>query len=119
MSNIISYCVCVRALSCVRLLVTPWSIARQAPLSMEFSSQEYWSVLLFSTPGDLPDPGVNPLCLASPALAARFTVIYRCIPIRMAEEKLTPPGDNEYGEQLELSDINDENFQWQDPYGKQ
>ena len=37
----------------------------------------------------------------------------------MAGEKLTPSGDNEYGEQLELSGINDENFQWQDPYGKQ
>ena len=78
---------------------------------MEFSRQEYWSKLLFSTPGDLPDPGIHPMCLASPALAARFTVIYHCIPIRMAGEKLTPSDDSEYGEQPELSDINDKNFQ--------
>ena len=47
-------CVCVFALSCVQLFVTPWTIAHQAPLSMEFSQQEYWSGLAFPTPGDLP-----------------------------------------------------------------
>ena len=47
--------------------VTPWTIARQAPLSMEFSRQEYWSGLPFPAPGDLPDPGVKP---RSPALQA-------------------------------------------------
>ena len=118
MFNIISYfvcvcvCVCVRALSCVWLFATPWSIACQAPLSMEFSRREYWSELPFSTPGDPPDPGMDPMCLASPELAARFTVIYCCIPIRMAGEKLTPWGEGAYGEQQELSYINDKNFQW-------
>ena len=43
----------------VRLSVTPWSIARQAPLSLGFSRQEYWSVLPFSSPGDLLDPGME------------------------------------------------------------
>ena len=43
----------------VRLFVTPWSIARQAPLSLGFSRQEYWSGLPFSSPGDLPDPGIK------------------------------------------------------------
>ena len=41
-------------------LVTPWTIARQAPLSMGFSRQEYWSGLPFLSPGDLPDPGIQP-----------------------------------------------------------
>ena len=57
-------------LSCfhhVQLFATPWSIARQAPLSMGFSRQEYWSLLPFPAPGDLPDPGVEP---GAPALQA-------------------------------------------------
>ena len=45
---------------------------RKAPLSMEFSRQEYWSGLPFLTPGDLPDPGFSPESLVSPALAGRF-----------------------------------------------
>ena len=40
--------------------VTPWTLALQAPLSMEFSRQEYWSGLPFPSPGDLPDPGMKP-----------------------------------------------------------
>ena len=43
----------------VRLFATPWTVARQAPLSMEFSRQEYWSGLPFPSPGDLPNPGLN------------------------------------------------------------
>ena len=49
-------------LSHVQLFVISWTIARQAPLSMKFSRQEYWSGLPFPPPGDLPDPGSN-LCL--------------------------------------------------------
>ena len=45
----------------------PWTVAHQAPLSMEFSRQEYWSGLPFPPPGDLPDPGIEP---RSPALQA-------------------------------------------------
>ena len=56
-------------LSRVRLCVTPWTAARQAPLSMEFSRQEYWNALLFPSPGDLSNPGIDP---ASPALAGGF-----------------------------------------------
>ena len=48
-------------------LATPWSVAHQAPLSMEFSRQEYQSGLPFPCPGDLPDPGIKP---RSPALQA-------------------------------------------------
>ena len=47
-------------LSRVRLFATPWTVAYQAPLSMEFSRQEYWSGLPFPSPGDLPDPGNEP-----------------------------------------------------------
>jgi len=59
-------------LSHVWLFATPWTAASQAPLSMEFSWQEYWSELPMPTPGDLPDPGIKCLSLASPALAGRF-----------------------------------------------
>ena len=52
--------------------VTPWTVARQAPLSMGFSRQEYWSGLPCPPPGDLPNPGIEPVSLTSPALAGRF-----------------------------------------------
>ena len=58
--------------SCERLFVTLWTIAHQAPLSMGFSRQEYWSGLPCSPPGDLPDPGIKPAPLTSPALSGRF-----------------------------------------------
>ena len=50
----------VKSLSRVRLFVTPWTVAHQAPPSMGFSKQEYWSGLPFPSPGDLPDPGIEP-----------------------------------------------------------
>ena len=56
-------------LSRVRLFVIPWNVALQAPLSMGFSRQEYWSGLPFPPPGDLPDPGMEPKSLVSSALA--------------------------------------------------
>ena len=55
----------VKLLSRVRLFATPWTVAYQAPLSMGFSRQEYWSALPFPSPGDLPNPGIEP---RSPAL---------------------------------------------------
>ena len=57
----------VQLLSHVRLFVTPWTVAYQAPPSMGFSRQEYWSGLPFPSPGDLPDPGIEP---RSPAFQA-------------------------------------------------
>ena len=50
----------VKSLSHVRLFATPWTVACQAPLSMEFSRQEYWSGLPIPSPEDLPDPGIEP-----------------------------------------------------------
>ena len=55
------------SLSLVQFSATPWIVARQTPLSMGFSRQEYWSRLPFPSPGDLPDPGKEP---GSPALQA-------------------------------------------------
>ena len=60
------------SVSRVQLFGTPWIIALQVLLSMEFSRQEYWSGLPFPSPGNLPDPGIEP---ASPALADRFFII--------------------------------------------
>ena len=62
----------VHVLHCVWLFVTPWTAAHQAPLSMEFPRKKYWSGLLFPSPGDLPDPGIKPVSLASLELAGRF-----------------------------------------------
>ena len=62
-------CVCVCMLSCVQLFATPWTVAHQAPLYMRFFRQEYRSGLPFPSPGDLPDAGIEPTSLASPALA--------------------------------------------------
>ena len=56
----------------VQLFVTPWTVACQAPLSMGFSRQEYWSGLPCPPPGDLPDPGIEPSSLMSPASAGGF-----------------------------------------------
>ena len=50
----------VKSLSRVRLFVTPWTVAYQEPQSTEFSRQEYWSGLLFPSPRDLPNPGIEP-----------------------------------------------------------
>ena len=67
-------CVCthVRAPSVMSNSVIPWTVAHQAPLSMEFPRQEHWSGLTFPSPGALPDPGIEPEYLVSPALAGGF-----------------------------------------------
>ena len=57
----------MKSLSCVQLFGTPWTVAYQAPQSMEFPRQEYWNGLPFPSPGDLPDPGIEP---RSPTLQA-------------------------------------------------
>ena len=55
-------------LSCIRLFATLWTVALQAPLSIGFSRQEYWSELPFLPLGNLPDPGIEPMSPAFPAL---------------------------------------------------
>ena len=56
----------------VQLFATPWTVACQAPLSVGFSRQEYWSELLCPPPGDLSNPGIEPASVASPPLAGEF-----------------------------------------------
>ena len=65
-----------QSLNCVWLFVTPWTIAWQAALSMRFPRQKYWSRLPFPSPGDLPDPGIEPM---SPYISCigRWT-LYHC-----------------------------------------
>ena len=61
-------------LSHVQVFVVPWAVAHKAPLSMEYSRQEYWNGLPFPTPGNLPDPEIQPASLGSPALADGFFI---------------------------------------------
>ena len=63
------YPCCLVAKSCLTFFATPWTIMLQAPLSVGFSRQECWSRLLFPSPGDLPNLGIEPI---SPALAGGF-----------------------------------------------
>ena len=70
--NIVGACI----LSHVQLFVTPWTVAHQAPLSMGFSWQEYWSGLPFPPPGDLPNPEIEPMSPVAPAFAGRSLPLY-------------------------------------------
>ena len=65
---------CAWLLSCVRLFATLWTVAHQAPLSTRFSRQEHWSGLPCLSPGDLPNLGIEPTSLRSPALAGEFFI---------------------------------------------
>ena len=77
MAKLVTLCACVLShFSRVQLCVVLWTVAHQASLSLEFSRQGYWSGLPFPPPGYLPDPGIEPVSLKSPALAGRiFTAI--------------------------------------------
>ena len=72
----------MKSLSRVQLFATPWIVAHQAPPSMGFSRQEYWSGLSFPSPGDLPDLGIEPrsLTLQADALPSEPPVIPTHIP---------------------------------------
>ena len=69
MKILVCVCVCVKLFSRIRCFGTPWTVAHQAPLSLEFPRQEYWSRLSFPSPGDVPDPGIEPISSLS---AGRF-----------------------------------------------
>ena len=98
-------------LSCVRLFATPWTAAHQAPLSMEFSKQNYWSGLPFPIPGDLPDPGskltspvspglvgglftTEPLAAAAAAAKSLQSCLTLCNPHRQQPPRLHHPWDS-------------------------
>ena len=61
-----------QSLNYVQLSATPWTVSCQAPLSMGFSRQKYWSGLPFSLLGDLPNPGIEPMSPVFPALTGGF-----------------------------------------------
>ena len=85
-------CVCA-PLSCfgyVQPFAMPWTVAHQAPLSLGFSRQEYWSGLPFPSPGVLPDPGIEPASPSSPALAGRFFITSATLLLGEAH-RLKPP----------------------------
>ena len=65
-------CAVLSRFSRVQLFAAQWTIACQASLSVEFSREEYWSGLPCPPPGDLPEPGIEPASLMSPALEGRF-----------------------------------------------
>ena len=73
-----SVCVCVFSFSVVSDFVTPWTVAPQAPLSMGFSRQEYWSGLPFPPPRDLPDPGIEPGSPESPIYCIGRWIFCHC-----------------------------------------
>ena len=88
----------VKSLSHVRLFATPWTVAYQAPWSMGFSRQEYWSGLLFPCPGDLPNPGIEP---RSPALQVN------CLP---AEPPENPPKNKAKCVRIKFDQQNSQKF---------
>ena len=63
---------CAQLFSCIQLFAATWTVVCQVPLPMELSKQEYWSGLPVPPPGHLPDPGIEPVSVASPALAGKF-----------------------------------------------
>ena len=67
-----SWCVRAHVISCVQLFAAPQTVALQTPLSMDFFKQEHWSGLPLLTPGDIPDPGMEPTSPVPPAFASRF-----------------------------------------------
>ena len=76
----------VKSLSWIRLFATPWTVAHKAPPSMELSRQQYWSGLPFPSPGDLPNPGIEP---GSPTLQAD------ALPSEPWREDLIKPNEKE------------------------
>ena len=72
MDELIKNSVCAQLLSHVQFFATPWNVAHQSPLSMEFSKQGYWSGLPFPSPEYLLNPRVKPASHVSPTLAGRF-----------------------------------------------
>ena len=84
----------VKSLSRVRLFATPWTVAHQAPPSMGFSRQEYWSGLPFPSPGDLPNPGIEP---RSPALEVKWSEVTQPCPTLCDPVDCSPPGSSIHG----------------------
>ena len=88
-------CMLAKLLHSVLLFASPWTAAHQAALSMGFCRQEYWSGLPCLPPGDLPNPGIKPASLMSPALAGGFfttSTTWEATPPHNTFQFLSPPG---------------------------
>ena len=83
---------CAKLLQLCRLFATPWTAARQAPLSTEFSRQEYWGGLLCLPPGGLPNPGIEPVSFLSPAWRVDSLPIMPPGKLRAHSEQLSTSG---------------------------
>ena len=83
--------VCTCVLSRVWLFAAPWTVAHQASLSMGFPRQEYWSGLPFPPPGHLPNPGIKPVSLTSPALAGGFFTTWEAPMFLLVEDVFCTP----------------------------
>ena len=102
-------------LSCfhrVLLFVTLWTVACQAPLTMGFSRQEYWSGLPCPPPGDLSDPGIGPSSLMSPALAGGFSTT------SVTWDDVQNSGENYYWFIINIKDTIQEHLNARDAQGK-
>ena len=82
--------------------VTPWTVARQAPLSMEFPRQAYYSGLPFHSPGDLPDQGIEPMAPASPTLASGFFTTRKSKMTHLGNPKWIKAGDYFHPNSMDL-----------------
>ena len=71
-NSLVGMVICMRSCSIMANSATPWTVVHQAPLSVGFSKQEYWSRLPLPSPGDAPDPGLEPASHASPSLEGGF-----------------------------------------------
>ena len=82
--------------------VTPWTVAHQAPLSMGFPMQEYWTGLPFHSPGDLPDQGIEPMAPASPTLASGFFTTRKSKMTHLGNPKWIKAGDYFHPNSMDL-----------------
>ena len=92
-------CAMLSGFSHIQLFGTPWTVAHSAPLSMGFCRQAYWSGLLFPSPADIPDPGMEPKSPASPALPVNSSPLTHLGSPRLRPMQ-TADGTSVYGDWL-------------------
>ena len=95
-------------LSFIQLFVTLLTVAHQAPLSMECSRQEYWSRLPFTTPGDLPDPRIEPTSLVSSLLAGRFFTTVQDIRKKLVRKKIIKMENRQRRNNIHIIEVSEE-----------
>ena len=88
--------------------VTLWMVACQTPLSMDFSRQEHWSGLPFTTPGDLPDPRREPTSLVSSLLAGRFFTTVQDIRKKLVRKKIIKMENRQRRNNIHIIEVSEE-----------